>query len=125
MLPHMRVYFHKIGQSEEDDQLIYESPDRPKLSHSVSKTEDGQYLKMSSSTGAENFNKVSIAKVGDPKLEFKPLFPGKKGEFHFIHNIGTKFFYVTNYQAPYKKIFSVDVNYPAEENWKVLLTGDE
>ena len=124
-LPHMRVYYHKVGQSQDEDQFIYENPAKPKLSHSISKTEDGLYLKMSSSSGAENFNHVSIAKVGENAPEFKPLFPGKKGEFIYIYNIGSKFFYLTNYKAPYKKVFSVDVNFPQEENWKVLLSGDE
>jgi prolyl oligopeptidase len=58
-------------------------------------------------------------------LEFKPLVSVWKGEFEFLHNVGTKFFYLTNYMAPNKRIISMDINYPQEENWRELLRGDD
>lgn len=41
-----------------------------------------------------------------------------------MHNVGTKFFYLTNYKAPNKRIISLDINFPQEENWRELIRGE-
>jgi prolyl oligopeptidase len=58
-------------------------------------------------------------------LEFKPIIDKWIGDFRFIQNIGSKFYYLTNYNAPYKRIIALDINYPQEENWREILEGDE
>jgi prolyl oligopeptidase len=47
------------------------------------------------------------------------------GDFEFLHNIGTKFFFITNYNAPSKRIISLDINFPQEENWREIIHGGE
>ena len=58
-------------------------------------------------------------------LEFKPIIDQWIGEWKFIYNVGSKFYYLTNYKAPFKRIVTLDVNYPQEENWREILVGDE
>lgn len=53
----------------------------------------------------------------DKKLEFKPIISDWIGGFGFIHNIGTKFFFKTNHNAPKGKLISIDISQPAQENW--------
>jgi prolyl oligopeptidase len=58
-------------------------------------------------------------------LEFKPIIDKWIGDFTFVHNVGTKFFYLTSYKAPFKRLISLDIKFPQEENWKELLVGDK
>ncbi|MEM7113260.1 MAG: prolyl oligopeptidase family serine peptidase [Chloroflexota bacterium] len=41
---HQRVYFHKLGTTQEEDELIYARPDAPNLGFFPQVTEDGRYL---------------------------------------------------------------------------------
>ena len=52
-LPHQSVYYHKIGTPQDQDKLIYEDPSNPEQSYSISKTNDGQYLKMTITKGTD------------------------------------------------------------------------
>lgn len=80
--------------------------------------------------GTEHVNLHGYAEIGENKdfknkLEFKPIIDQWIGDFTFLHNVGTKFFYLTNYKAPYNRLISLDIKFPQEENWKELLVGDQ
>jgi prolyl oligopeptidase len=59
------------------------------------------------------------------KLEFKPIIDEWKANFDFLHNVGSKFYYLTNHDAPNNRIISLDINYPQEENWREILRGED
>ncbi len=43
-LADQKIYYHRIGTAQADDQLVYERPDQPKWGLGGSVTEDGRYL---------------------------------------------------------------------------------
>ena len=53
-----RVYFHKLGAAQGDDQLIYEYPEDKELGFWPSVTEDGQYLILHVMRGTDPRNRV-------------------------------------------------------------------
>ena len=129
-LPHQKVYYHTIGTPQEEDKLIYEDPENKEQAYSITKTHDGQYLKMTITKGTDPKSLVSYVDISknqdfSEKLVFKPLISEWKANFDFIHNVGTKFFYVTNDNSPSKRIISLDINFPQEENWREIIRGDE
>lgn len=51
-----KVYFHKLGDPQEKDTLIYERPDHPQWTLRGGFSEDGRYIIVSASTGAGSNN---------------------------------------------------------------------
>ena len=70
---------------------------------------------------------VDLSQIKDYNQPFKfvPIIDEWKGSFSLIHHIGTKWWFVTNYNAPYKRIVSFDIMFPQEENWTEHFVGDE
>src|SRR5437773_966503 len=61
------LYYHRVGTAQSDDRLIYERKDLPTWFISGSVTEDGRYLLIFFSKGAENTNRLYYADLGDPQ----------------------------------------------------------
>lgn len=57
----------------------------------------------------------------DKKLEFKPIIGDWIGGFSLVHNIGTKFFFKTTFNAPMGKMISIDISQPSQEHWKDVI----
>lgn len=105
--------------------LIYEDTKNPEWLFSTSMSVEGKYLMLATSKSAADIqlrHYVDLTGVTlDKKLEFKPIIADWIGGFSFIHNIGTKFFFKTNYNAPMGKVISIDISQPAKENWKDVI----
>src|SRR5213594_3108442 len=61
------LYYHWVGTAQSDDRLIYERKDLPTWFISGSVTEDGRYLLIFFSKGAENTNRLYYADLRDPQ----------------------------------------------------------
>jgi prolyl oligopeptidase len=112
-----RVYYHKVGTKQSEDILIYENPNEPDASYSVYKTVDNKYLILTTKRSTEetclkHFVDVSSIKDYSQKFEFFPIIDEWKGSFTYLHNVGSKFYFVTNYKAPFKRIISMDILFP-------------
>jgi len=117
----MKLYYHKINTPQDADVLMYEDLKNPEWLFSTSMSVDGKYLMISTSRSAADIqlrHYVDLSGVTlDKKLEFKPIIGDWLGGFSFVHNIGTKFFFKTTYNAPMGKLISIDITQPARENW--------
>ncbi len=119
-----KVYYHKLGDDQLKDKLIYEDKKHAKLYLSASTTEDERFLIINGSegtSGTELFYK-DLSKKGS---EFKLLFRGYKNDYGVINNIDDKFLVSTNDDAPNKKVILVDTKNPAKENWKTIIPEKE
>src|SRR5699024_861071 len=52
---------------------------------------------------------------------FKILIPERTDNYSFIGNLGTLFYFHTNYKAPNGRIITIDLLRPEEENWKEII----
>jgi prolyl oligopeptidase len=111
------VYFHKLGTTQEEDQLIYRRPDHPEWGFSVTPTDDNKYLVLSISPSTDPQNQVYVreqsAATDAPWTE---LIGDFENEFSFIGNVGEKFFFLTDLEAPTKRIVSMDITTPGREH---------
>ena len=86
---------------------------------------DGKYLMLQTSKSAADVNLRHYADLTGisltQPLEFKPIVGDWIGGFSFIHNIGTKFFFKTSFNAPLGKVIAIDITQPAQENWKDVI----
>ncbi len=58
-----QVYYHRVGTPQTDDLLIYQTPDRPKLGHSAKVTDDGKWLVITSMSGTDEKQEVTLVSL--------------------------------------------------------------
>jgi prolyl oligopeptidase len=117
----MKVYFHKLGDPQEKDVLVFEDPAFPKRTYGAGTTEDERFLIMNSSEGTSGKG-VLYQDLKDPASRtLSVLFPGYANEYDVVDNIGDKLLVLTNVDAPNFKLVLVDPRKPGKENWKTVI----
>ena len=114
-----KVYFHKLGDDQSRDQLIYERPDQKNLMFAPHITDDGRYLILITSTGASNDNGVLYRDLRDPQSKITPLIDKIEARYDLLGNDGSRFYFFSNKNAPLGRITAVDVTQPSD--WRVLV----
>jgi len=114
-----KLYFHRIGSAQSEDQLIYERKDQPKWGFGGSVTEDGQYLVIQVWLGTEPKNRVFYQKIaGGPVVE---LLNDNDARYDFIDNEGPVFYFRTDLNAPCYQVIAIDVSKPEREHWRIVI----
>ena len=112
-----RVFYHKIGTNQSEDELIYGGiPEEKHRYISAHVTEDNQYLLISPQVSTSG-NKLFIKDLTKKDSPFVVILDHTNSDSYVIENIGTKLYIVTNLDAPNKKIVTVDAGNPTPENW--------
>jgi len=115
-----RVYWHKLDTPQSEDKLVYERPDCKEMGFYPFITDDGEYLILSVSCGTSSKNRVYYRKT-DSDDDFIRLLDEGDASYAFIDNVGSKFYFRTNLDAPKGKIISIDLDKPEKQNWHVVL----
>lgn len=119
-----KIYYHKIGDDQADDKLIYENPDKPLQNYTAITTDDENYL-IISKTESTSGNSL-IFKNLSTNEDFVELVKTFDYDFDVIGNIDNNIIVLTNWEAERYKLISIDLSKPEQSNWKVLVneTGD-
>jgi prolyl oligopeptidase len=120
------VYYHSIGTTQSNDRLIYARKDLPTWFVGGSVTEDGRYLVVSMSKGAENNNRLYYADLGDPMrpaigARVKPLIETDGGEFAVFGNAGPVLYLRTDWESSNRRVIAVDLARHAQADWKTIV----
>ncbi|MGD2295405.1 MAG: prolyl oligopeptidase family serine peptidase [Candidatus Aminicenantes bacterium] len=115
-----KVFYHKMGTPQEEDKLIHEDRDHPLRIFSTGVSEDEKYLFLIASEGTSG-NEVYYKETSDPKMEFQPLITGFETDSYPIENVGDKFLFYTNCDAPNYRVILMDPSNPAKENWTDII----
>ncbi|MBC8112634.1 MAG: S9 family peptidase [Verrucomicrobia bacterium] len=108
-----KIYFHKLGDPQSQDQLIFEDRDHTKRYFGTATTEDERFLFLSISEGTDG-NEVYYKDLQAGDAAFKPLFKGFNNNFSIIDNIGGKLLVYHNLNAPNYKLSLLDPKNPAQ-----------
>jgi prolyl oligopeptidase len=119
-----KIYYHRIGTAQSQDQLIYQRPDQPEWFVGGGVSEDGRYLVVYVNRGTENQNRLYVADLGDPlhptvDAPIKPVFEKGDAAYSPIGNVGTTVYLQTDRDAPRGKIVSFDLSAP--EQWTTVV----
>ncbi|MFL2564245.1 MAG: prolyl oligopeptidase family protein [Parvicellaceae bacterium] len=112
-----KLYFHKLGTSQSEDQLVFGGTDEEKHRYvGGSVTEDGNYLFVSASVSTSG-NKLFMKDLSKPKSAFVAILNHTDSDTYVMENEGSNLYLATNLNAPNKKIVTVDASNPSPENW--------
>ena len=121
---HSKIYFHKLGTSQEEDELIYYDSNDPLIMSSVYASDDEKYLFLYRYNGTYG-NSLSFSIADNSNITWKPIVDDMNSEISIVEHLNGSIFAITDRDAPYKKIISIDSRFPSERNWKTLIEGNE
>jgi len=119
-----KVYYHRLGTDQAQDELIYEDPDHALRFHTVSTTEDERFLILyvSDRGQAKLGNAVYVKDLAAGQAEFSPLVDTITDEsFEVVDNVGDRLLLSTDKEAPNGRLVSIDPKNPAEDHWQTIL----
>lgn len=117
---HNKVYWHKLGTSQDKDIIIFEDPEQKELSFSPTICNDHTYLLLHVNNGTEPKTNIYYRLLEDDG-SFTPLFKERTDYFTFIGNDDHIFYLYTNKNAPKGRVIAIDLLHPEEENWKEVI----
>jgi len=115
-----KIYYHKLGDKQEDDALIYEDPANNEWSFSPRVTDDGRYLLISVSESTSG-NALYLKSLESQNAEIQKIVTDFDHDFWVLDHIGGKLIVMTNYEAPKYKLITIDPENPEKEHWEDLI----
>jgi prolyl oligopeptidase len=116
-----KLYHHRLGDPQSNDTLIYQRQDEKEWGFDGEVTDDGRFLVISVWRGTERKNQVfykDLTAEGSPIVE---LITGWDAEYDFIDNDGPVLWFVTDLDAPLRRIIAVDTRQPARDQWREII----
>lgn len=104
-----KIYFHKLGTSQDEDKLIYERPDDGELFVGGFVTEDGKWFVINVTKGTQRMNEVHFKNLSDPNSPIIPLVNDRSNSWSFVGNDGPVFYFRTDKDAERGKLVGVNV----------------
>ena len=104
-----KVYYHRLGQPQSEDVLVFARPDQPEWGYTCTVTEDGRYLVITIHLGTDDKYRIYVKDLNEPYGMPAPLVDTFDHEFTLIGNDGPELFFVTDIEAPRKRVIGVDL----------------
>jgi prolyl oligopeptidase len=118
------IYFHKLGEPQASDRLVYKVTDHPTKVPSATITEDGRYLVLSLYDGLEA-NDVWILDLARPGAKASPVFTAWDALYLFAGSKGDELYFETTKDAPRGRVIAVNANRPEPAAWRVVVPEAE
>jgi prolyl oligopeptidase len=116
-----KLYYHKLGTPQSDDQLIYQRPDHKDWGFGEEVTDDGHYLIIPVWVGTENNNRVFYKDLQTPNSQVVELLNDFDAQYSFLDNDGSRFWFQTTLNAPRGRVIEIDISHPERASWKELI----
>ena len=116
-----KLYFHRLGTLQSDDELVYERPDEREWHFYSYVTEDGRYLIVTVSRGTDPRYAIYYRDLQIPDSKLTELIGGFDAEYSFIGNEQHRFWFKTNLNAPRGRVVEIDLQNPDRKSWKEII----
>ncbi len=121
----MKVWFHRVGTSQAEDELVYAVPEQPDWGPRASVTDDGNHLIITISVGTDDRYSIVYKDLADPGSEFRTIIEGFDYDYSLVGNIGNDLYFRTNNGAPKNRLIVIDAKNPEPENWREIIPEAE
>jgi len=120
-----KVYYHKLGTKQSEDQLIYGGTPQEKHRYIYGGvTEDDRFLVITPRISTSG-NKLYIKDLSVPNAPLVEILGHTDSDSNIIENVGSKLYIMTNLNAPNQRVVTVDASNPSPENWKDFIPETE
>jgi prolyl oligopeptidase len=116
-----KVYFHRLGEIQAQDTLVYERPDQKEWGLNAEVSDDDRYLIFNVWQGTDVRNRLfyqDLAASG-PVVE---LIADLEATYEFVGNDGPLFYLRTNLDAPRSRLIAIDITRPEKAHWREIIS---
>jgi prolyl oligopeptidase len=118
-----KVYYHRIGRRQSEDQLIYERDEHSDWLFNTTVSDDGRYAVIDIRQGADERNRLYFIDLDNPRrprisAPVVRLFDEPDASYEFVSSAGAIFYVRTTKSAPRGRLVAVDINDADEDKWR-------
>ena len=116
-----KLYYHRLGTTQAEDQLIYERPDNKELGFNGTVTDDGRYLIITVWQGTSPKNRLYYKDLAQPDSQVVKLLDAFDAQYEFVDNDGPVFWFKTDLDAARSRLIAIDTRTPERGQWKTII----
>ncbi len=119
-----KVYYHKVGSDQTEDELVYQNPDNPQNRFFAQVSSDERFLFLSSSVTTSG-NELFVKDLSQVDSKFIPIIRGFANDHYVVDNDGDYLIIHTTLNAPNNKLIKVHYSNPSPDHWEILVPETE
>ncbi len=122
------VYFHRLGTSQEADELVYATPADPEVGHSAGVTSDGRWAIVTSHKGTDaryEVRVIDLAARATKGWATRDLVTGFDHAWSVIDSMGGRLFIITNKDAPLYRVLAINLDAEAPAWTELVPQGEQ
>ncbi|MDX1406450.1 MAG: prolyl oligopeptidase family serine peptidase, partial [Woeseiaceae bacterium] len=116
-----KVYYHRLGTSQDEDIVAYEIPGHPDWGPGATVTKDGRHLVITISIGTDERYSIAHQDLTDPDAEPVMIIEGFDYDYTLVGSIGNELYFRTNNGAPKNRLITIDPFNPEPGNWREVI----
>lgn len=116
-----KLYYHRLGQPQSQDVLVYQRLDQKEWGFNGGVTEDGRYLVISVWRGTDPKNIIFYQDLTQPDAPVVELISEFDASYSLIDNDGSSFWFRTDLHAPRGRVIAIDINNPTPDQWQEII----
>ncbi len=118
---YQKIYYHKLGDPQEKDKIIFEDKLHPQRYVNAQTTDDENHLIIYVRDVGQDGYEVLHKNLKSNEPEIKVLVKGFEFEYGLIGNIGNGLLFQCNENAPNGKVVLIDCENSSKEKWKLVI----
>ena len=107
-----RVCYHRLGDAQDQDALIFDSPGQRETVFAVEVTDEDRWVVITAYRGSSDKSEVYLLDREAAGSRPVPLFTGYSAAYAFVESAGGRLFFHTDQGAPLGRIIAVDPSNP-------------
>ena len=116
-----KLCYHRIGQPQASDVVVYSRPDQPQWQFHGEVSEDGRWLVITTSLGTDAKYRITVKDLTEPNAVPQEVIDTFDNEYSFIGNDGPTLYFVTDRAAPRRRLIAVDLRKPQPGAWREII----
>lgn len=119
-----KIYYHKIGTPQSEDQLFFMNPTQPLRFYNVDIDHDEKVMTLNEG-GMDNGNNLYVRELTKPNSQFIQMCSDTRFRYSTVETVGKKMYILTNAGAPKYRLMVADVDRPGYNDWKEVVPEGE
>jgi len=111
-----KLFFHKLGQKQSDDELIFGGEQNPRRYIGGQVTEDGNYLVISAANSTSG-NQLYIKDLRKPGSKIQQVVESFDNNHDIVHSVGDVIYLKTDLNAPNGKVVKMTLANALSDQW--------
>lgn len=119
-----KIYYHKIGTPQSEDQLFFMNPTQPLRFYNVDIDHDEKVMTLNEG-GMDNGNNLYVRDLTKPNSQFIQMCSDTRFRYSTVETVGKKMYILTNAGASKYRLMVADVDRPGYNDWKEVVPEGE